>query len=88
VRKKDNNILIEEIGKAILAEARKSYSPKVVKLFQHPKNMGVVDKPNGFGVGHRALEGIDRQDRAMEVGSGQAAQFINKIGRGNSHNFF
>lgn len=48
--KKDINILTEEIGKAILAETRKLYSPKVVKLFQHPKNMGVVDKPNGFGV--------------------------------------
>lgn len=44
------DLLAEEIQKAMLAEARKLYSAKVVELYQHPQNRGVVDRPNGFGV--------------------------------------
>lgn len=49
-KEKDIDITAEEIQEAILAEARKIYSPEVVELFLHPRNMGVVEDPNGFGV--------------------------------------
>ncbi len=52
--REEGDIIAEEIQEAILAEARKTYSPKVVELFLRPKNMGVVEEPNGFGV----LKGI------------------------------
>jgi nitrogen fixation NifU-like protein len=44
------DIVAEEIQRAILEEAKKIYSPRVFELFQHPKNLGVVKKANGFGV--------------------------------------
>jgi len=49
---KDKNfdIVAEEIQRAILEEAKRIYSARVLQLFQHPKNMGVVKNANGFGI--------------------------------------
>ena len=49
-KREEDDIIAEEIQEAILAEARKTYSPKVVELFLRPMNLGVVKDPNGFGV--------------------------------------
>lgn len=40
----------EELQKALLDQYRKVYSPRVIELFQHPVNMGVIAEPNGFGI--------------------------------------
>ena len=47
---KDIDIVAREIQEAILEEARKTYSPKVIELSQNPKNLGVIEKANGFGI--------------------------------------
>jgi nitrogen fixation NifU-like protein len=49
-RDKKFDIVAEEIQRAILEEAKRIYSPRVFELFQHPKNLGVVKKANGFGI--------------------------------------
>ncbi len=38
-----------EIQKAIIEDARKIYSQKVIELFLNPKNVGVIENPDGFG---------------------------------------
>ncbi|MFH1037237.1 MAG: iron-sulfur cluster assembly scaffold protein [PVC group bacterium] len=47
---KDIEIVAQEIQEAILKEARKIYSPKVIELSQYPGNLGVIEKANGFGI--------------------------------------
>lgn len=39
----------DELQKKILEDMRKIYSEKVIELFLHPKNIGKMDNPDGFG---------------------------------------
>ena len=49
-KEKDIEIVAREIQEAILEEARKTYSPKVIELAQYPKNFGALKKTDGFGI--------------------------------------
>ena len=43
-------IIKEELEKAFLEEARRTYSDKVVKIIQDPPHFGQLKNPNGMGV--------------------------------------
>lgn len=47
---KDLDRIGKELQKALLEQYREVYSPRVIELFQHPRNLGVIREPNGFGV--------------------------------------
>ena len=40
---------IEEIQAAIIEDARKVYSEKVIESWLHPKHMGEIERPQGYG---------------------------------------
>ncbi len=39
----------DELQQQILKELREVYSEKVIELFLHPKNIGKIENPDGFG---------------------------------------
>jgi len=49
-KEKNLEILAKEIEAALLEDARKTYSPRVLELSRHPTNLGALEKANGFGV--------------------------------------
>lgn len=40
----------QELKKALFEQYQKVYSPRVIELFQHPLNQGIIENPNGFGI--------------------------------------
>lgn len=48
-QKEDIDIIAEEIRKAVLAQSRKTYTPRVVELSLKPRNMGALPDADGFG---------------------------------------
>jgi nitrogen fixation protein NifU and related proteins len=47
---KDLEQIEQELRKALQEQYRQVYSPRVIELFQHPHNLGVIPEPNGFGI--------------------------------------
>ena len=48
----DFDKLVEQLQEEILADARETYSDKVIEEFQHPSNLGRMDNPDVRGLVH------------------------------------
>jgi nitrogen fixation protein NifU and related proteins len=56
--------VFDDIDEMVLAEARKAYSPTVIEHFLNPKNVGELEKVDGFNV----MTGICGDTIAIFVG--------------------
>lgn len=46
---KDFDKMVEELNEKIMEDMRKIYSKKVIDYFLHPRNLGKIDDPDGYG---------------------------------------
>lgn len=43
-----DNPVLRAIQEALIEQARKEFSPRVVELWSHPRNRGRIERPDGF----------------------------------------
>jgi nitrogen fixation NifU-like protein len=46
---KDFDKMVEELNEKIMEDMRKIYSKKAIDYFLHPRNLGKIDDPDGYG---------------------------------------
>ena len=73
----DFDKMVDQIQKKIMDDMRKVYSEEVIELFLHPKNVGEIKDPEGYGkfketnfriahMGDRTLEEVKKYLKTID----------------------